>query len=254
MTPPYVARSLVDVLRPEEIERALVVTAHPDDVDFGAAGTVANLTDAGVHVTYCLVTDGQAGGFDETISRREMATIRREEQTKAAAEVGVADLVFLGHMDGEVQFSMELRHELSRVVRQCRPRVVITQSPQINLASVYGSHADHVATGQAAWTAVYPDARNPFAFPELLTSGLKPWAADEIWIMFGSGQPTEQATFVDITPQIDRKVRALRCHVSQHRDPDALEGSVRQWWGQIAIEGGFPDGSFAERFYVVDAR
>jgi LmbE family N-acetylglucosaminyl deacetylase len=254
MTPPYVARSLVDVLRPEEIERALVVTAHPDDVDFGAAGTVANLTDAGVHVTYCLVTDGQAGGFDETISRREMATIRREEQTKAAAEVGVTDLVFLGHMDGEVQFSMELRHELSRVVRQCRPRVVITQSPQINLASVYGSHADHVATGQAAWTAVYPDARNPFAFPELLTSGLKPWAADEIWIMFGSGQPTEQATFVDITPQIDRKVRALRCHVSQHRDPDALEGSVRQWWGQIAIEGGFPDGSFAERFYVVDAR
>jgi LmbE family N-acetylglucosaminyl deacetylase len=249
-----VAPSLAIVLKPEEIERALVVTAHPDDVDFGAAGTVAELTDAGVQVTYCLVTDGQAGGFDETISRREMAAIRREEQTKAAAEVGVTDLVFLGHMDGEVQFSMELRHEISRVIRQVRPRVVITQSPQINVTTVYGSHADHVATGQATWAAVYPDARNPFAFPELLTSGYEPWAVDEIWIMFGSGQPTEQASFVDITTHIDRKIRALRCHASQHRDPDALERNIRGWWGQIAVEGGLPDGSFAERFYVVDAR
>lgn len=242
------------MLDTEEIERALVITAHPDDVDFGAAGTVANLTDAGVHVTYCLVTDGQAGGFDESISRREMAAIRREEQTKAAAEVGVSDLVFLGHMDGEVQFSMELRHELSRVIRKCRPRVVITQSPQINLSSVYGSHADHVATGQAAWTAVYPDARNPFAFPELLTSGYEPWAADEIWIMFGAGQPMERPETIDITPQIDRKIRALLCHESQHRDPAALEERVRQWWGEIAVDSGLPPGSFAERFLVVDAR
>lgn len=242
------------MLQPEEIERALVITAHPDDVDFGAAGTVANLTDAGVEVTYCLVTDGQAGGFDETISRPRMAAIRREEQTKAGAEVGVTDLVFLGHMDGEVQFSMELRHELSRVIRQVRPQVVITQSPQINLTSVYGSHADHVATGQATWTAVYPDARNPFAFPELLTSGYEPWAVDEIWIMFGAGQPMEQPETVDITAQIERKIRALRCHVSQHRDPDGLEQRVREWWGQIAVDCGLPAGSFAERFLVVDAR
>lgn len=242
------------VLKPEEIERALVVTAHPDDVDFGAAGTVANLTDAGVHVTYCLVTDGQAGGYDETISRPRMAAIRRDEQTEAAAEVGVTDLIFLGHMDGEVQFSMELRHELSRVIRQVRPRVVITQSPEINITSVYGSHADHVATGQATWTAVYPDARNPFAFPELLTSGYEPWAADEIWIMFGSGRPDVAVTTVDITSQIERKIRALRCHDSQHRDPDALEARVRNWWGQIAVEGGLPEGSFAERFFVADSR
>ena len=90
------------MLSPEQIERALVITAHPDDVDFGAAGTVANLTDAGAVVTYCLVTDGQAGGHDRTISRPQMAAMRREEQTKAAAEVGVTDLCFLGHMDGEV--------------------------------------------------------------------------------------------------------------------------------------------------------
>jgi LmbE family N-acetylglucosaminyl deacetylase len=166
----------------------------------------------------------------------------------------VTDVIFLGHMDGEVEFSMELRHELSRVIRQVRPQVVITQSPEINITSVYGSHADHVATGQAAWTAVYPDARNPFAFPELLTSGFEPWAADEIWIMFGSGSPSEPVESIDITAQIDRKIKALRCHVSQHRDPDALEARVREWWGQSAVDAGLPVGSYAERFFVADAR
>ncbi|MCB0966220.1 MAG: PIG-L family deacetylase [Ilumatobacter sp.] len=242
------------MLQPDQIERALVITAHPDDVDFGAAGTVANLTDAGAVVTYCLVTDGQAGGFDDTISREQMALIRREEQTKAAAEVGVTDLVFLGHMDGSVEFGLNLRRDLSRVIREVRPQVVITQSPTINITSVYGSHADHVATGQAAWTAVYPDARNPFQFPDLLIEGCEPWSVDEIWIMFGSGRPDEPVETVDITSQIDRKIRALRAHVSQHREPDALEQRVRTWWGSIAVESGLPAGSFAERFFVADSR
>lgn len=238
------------MLQPAEIERALVITAHPDDVDFGAAGTVANLTDGGAVVTYCLVTDGEAGGFDQTVSRTSMAAIRREEQTKAAAEVGVTDLVFLGHSDGGVEFGMELRHELSRVIRQVRPQVVITQSPQINVATVYGSHADHVATGQGTWAAVYPDARNPFAFPELLTSGFEPWAADEIWIMFG-GEPAET---IDITDQLDRKLRALMCHESQHRDPSGMEQRVREWYLELGRQGGLPEGHSGERFFVADAR
>lgn len=238
------------MLQPAEIQRALVITAHPDDVDFGAAGTVANLTDAGAVVTYCLVTDGQAGGFDESISRPAMAAMRREEQTKAAAEVGVSDLVFLGHMDGSVEFDLDLRHELSRVIRQARPSVVISQSPHINLASTYGSHPDHVATGQAAFAAVYPDSRNPFAFPELLTSGLEPWAVDELWI---TGHPDAQHA-VDITSQVERKIRALRCHVSQHQDPDGMEERVRAWFRRNADEAGLPEGRSAERFYVVDTR
>lgn len=238
------------MLQPSEIQRALVITAHPDDVDFGAAGTVANLTDAGAVVTYCLVTDGQAGGFDESISRPAMAAMRREEQTKAAAEVGVSDLVFLGHMDGSVEFDLDLRHELSRVIRQARPSVVISQSPHINLASTYGSHPDHVATGQAAFAAVYPDSRNPFAFPELLTSGLEPWAVDELWI---TGHPDAQHA-VDITSQVERKIRALRCHVSQHQDPDGMEERVRAWFRRNADEAGLPEGRSAERFYVVDTR
>ena len=105
-------RQTETMLQPHEIERVLAVMAHPDDVDFGAAGTVANLTDAGVEVVYCLVTDGQAGGFDQTIPRNEMARIRRREQTEAGAKVGVTDLRFLGHMDGSVVADLDLRHDI----------------------------------------------------------------------------------------------------------------------------------------------
>ena len=240
----------MDVLSPDQIERVLAIQAHPDDVDFSAAGTVANLTDAGVQVTYCLVTDGQAGGFDLTIPRHEMAAIRREEQTKAAAEVGVTDVVFLGRMDGEVVADLSLRHDLTRVIRQVRPDVVMIHTPEIVVSSVYGSHADHVATGQAAWAAIYPDARNPFAYPELVTSGLEPWAVSEIWIV---NHPDSNAT-VDVTHQFDRKLRALQCHISQHQDPSGMEANVRAWNARNSALGGLPDGTLAERFFVVDSR
>jgi LmbE family N-acetylglucosaminyl deacetylase len=237
------------VLSADAIERVLAIQAHPDDVDFSAAGTIAALTDAGVRVSYCLVTDGQAGGFDLSIPRTEMAGIRREEQTKAAAEVGVDDLHFLGRMDGEVVADLSLRHDLTRVIRQVRPDVVLIHAPEIVVSSVYGSHADHVATGQASWAAIYPDARNPFAFPELVTSGFEPWTVRQIWI---ENHPDANAT-VDITEHFDRKLRALRCHVSQHVDPDAMAASVRSWNAANAERGGLPVGRLAERFFVVDS-
>jgi len=238
------------VLRIDEIQHALAVMAHPDDVDFSAAGLVAQLTDAGAQVTYCLVTDGQAGGFDQSIERTTMASIRREEQTKAAAEVGVSELIFLGRMDGEVMFDLGLRHDITRVIRKVRPQIVITQPPEISVVSVYGSHADHVATGQATWAAVYPDARNPFAFPELLTSGLEPWSVEEIWLIH---HPNSNVT-LDITDQFDRKMRALRSHVSQHQHPDAMAENVRIWNAANAQLGGLAEGRLAERFLAVDAR
>ncbi len=234
------------MLQPNEIERALVITAHPDDVDFSSAGVVAHITDAGGEVTYCLVTDGQAGGFDQTIERDVMAATRREEQTKAAAEVGVRDLIFLGHPDGSVEFTLDLRCDLTRVIRQVRPQVVVAHAPMVVISSVYGSHADHVATGQATWAAIYPDAGNPFAFPELLAAGHQPWNVSEIWVM---NIPEANET-VDITSQIDRKIRALRCHASQHRDPDGMEERVRAWYRYNASVGGLPEGTYAERFFV----
>ena len=232
------------------IDRVLVVTAHPDDVDFGAAGTVAQLTDAGVEVVYCLVTDGQAGGFDRTIARDEMASIRRQEQTKAAAEVGVTDLRFLGYMDGEVEVTMALRHDVSKVIREVRPNVVITQHPVRNLASTYGSHPDHTATGEATMCAVYPDARNPFAFAGQSCSTLEEWSVDEVWITFS----LDSEDHVDVTESMDRKIRALMCHESQHRDPEGIDDRMREFAAQIAQDRGLPEGTAVEPFRIIDTR
>ena len=238
------------MLSVDEIDRALVITAHPDDVDFGGAGTIANLTDRGAKVTYCIVTDGQAGGFDDSIPRPKMASIRREEQTNAARAVGVTDLVFLGWMDGAVESGLGLRHDLSRVIREWRPQVVLTQSPALNLRRIYASHPDHIAVAQSAIAAVYPDARNPYAFTDLLADGLEPWPVDEIWVM-GHPEPDE---FVDITSQIDRKIEALLCHESQHRDPSGMVERVREWNSETAQVAGFGVNRFAEAFTVVNTR
>lgn len=230
--------------------RVLVVTAHPDDVDFGAAGTVAAFTDAGVEVTYCIATSGESGGSDRTMTRVEMAALRQDEQRAAAAVVGVSDVRFLGHPDGMVETTLALRRDISRVIRQVRPERVLTQSPERNLEFIFASHPDHLATGEAAVDAVYPDARNPFAHPELLDiEGLEPWTVPELWIMGPGGQDAGVA--VDTTSTVERKVAALMCHKSQMPDPDSTAQRIREWAGGNAVLAGLPEGSSAELFRVI---
>ena len=221
--------------------------AHPDDVDFGSAGTMATLVAAGVQVTYCLVTDGDAGGSDRAIPRDEMAALRRREQTAAAHAVGVTDLVFLGYPDGRVEPTLELRRDISRVIREVQPKVVVCQSPVRNLDRVFASHPDHLAAGEAAMCAVYPDARNPFAFPELLEAGHEPWTVEEVWLS-GHEQPSD---VVDVTDHVDVKFDALLSHASQHPDPEGMQVRVREWMRLTAVTGGLPDGRVAEAFRVV---
>jgi LmbE family N-acetylglucosaminyl deacetylase len=232
----------------DDVERALVIVAHPDDVDFGAAGTVATWTDRGVDVAYCIVTDGEAGGSEHGVARAEMPSIRRAEQTEAAKVVGVRELYFLGHPDGRVVSSLELRRDLARVVRTVRPQRVITQSPERNYDRIYASHPDHLAVGDAALSAVYPDARNPWAHPELLEEGLDAHVVAEVWIM----SATSPNRFVDTTDAIERKIDALRSHRSQIADPDAIAELIRSWGAAVASLGGLPDGRCAEGFRVVD--
>ena len=235
----------------DSVERVLIITAHPDDVDFGAAGSAAIWTDGGVDVTYCIVTDGAAGGFDRSVSRAEMAEIRRAEQTAAAKVVGVRDLVFVGYPDGRLEPTLDLRRDLSRVIRQVRPQRVLSQSPDRNYQRIYASHPDHLAAGEAALCAVYPDARNPFAHPELLDEeGLEPWSVDELWLM-AANTPDR---FVDVTDAFDRKLEALRCHVSQHPDPDRLEPLLRGWQTALAKLAGWPEGRLAEGFAGIETR
>jgi LmbE family N-acetylglucosaminyl deacetylase len=240
----------VPLWSPEDgVHRVLVVTAHPDDVDFGAAGTVAAFTAAGVDVTYCIVTNGDAGGSDRTMPRVEMAVLRQDEQRAAAAVVGVSDVRFLGHPDGMVQASLGLRRDISRVIRQVRPERVITQSPERNWDAIFASHPDHLAAGEAAVCAVYPDARNPFAHPALLDEeGLEPWSVAQLWLMSpGDERP---GIAVDTSATFERKVAALLSHKSQIGDPEGLKQRIREWARAQAETAGLPEGSSAELFRV----
>ena len=236
------------MLSDSQVQRVLVVTAHPDDVDFGAAGTVACWTGAGISVGYCVVTDGDAGGHDESVPRGQIAPLRRKEQTAAAACVGVHDLRFLGYPDGQVEATLALRKDLARVIRQVRPDRVVSPNPERNYARIGVSHPDHRAVGAAALDAVYPDARNPFAFPELRADeGLEPWTVAEVWL---AGGPSPNR-YVDITETFDRKVAALRAHESQTGHMDNLEEFLRGWLSRTAAQGGLPDGRLAEAFQVI---
>ena len=244
--PEPVAEPAIRVVDPAEgATRVLVITAHPDDVDFGAGGTVARLTDAGVDVVYCLVTDGDAGGSDLTTTADQRAQLRRAEQRAAAQVLGVSELHFLGHLDGSVTYSLGLRRDLARVIRMVRPDRVLCQSPERNLDRIYASHPDHLAAGESALAAVYPDARNPFAYPELLDSeGLEPHTVPEVWLMAG----LEGNIAVDTTEVIDAKISALRCHASQISDPDRLAEMNKDWGRLTARSAGLGKKRTAEAF------
>jgi len=229
------------------VERVLVVTAHPDDVDFGSGGTIATFTAAGIDVAYLIATDGDAGGSDRTASRADVAALRRREQGNAAAELGVTDLTFLGYPDGRLVPSIDLRRDISRAIRTFRPDRVLAPSPDRQWDRLGASHPDHLAVGEATTCAVYPDARNPFAHPELLAEGLEPHTVHELWLM---ADPTSNVV-VDTTAVIDRKIAALRCHRSQLGDPDAVDDRVRSWAAATAAQAGLAPGSTGETFRVV---
>ena len=233
------------------VERVLVVVAHPDDVDFGAAGTVATWTEAGLHVTYCVITDGDAGGFDPSVPREAIGGIRQEEQRAAAKAVGVEDVVFLGYPDGRLEVTLDLRRDISRVIRQVRPQRILLQSPERNWERIYASHPDHLAAGEAALCAVYPDARNPFTHLELAEEGLEAWTVGETWVM-SIGSAANR--YVDVTDVFPRKLEALLAHESQTAHMEDLEGMLRGWLSMNARAAGYAEGRLAEAFRVIDTR
>lgn len=231
-----------------DVARVLVVAAHPDDVDFGAAGTVAGWVDAGVEVRYVLATRGDSGGFDDT-PRADMPALREAEQRAAAKAVGVEDVVFLdGYTDGALYVTHDLRRDITREIRRFRPDRVLTQSPLRRWDRIGPGHPDHLAAGEATMCAVYPDARNPFAHASLLgTEGLEAWTVGEVWFMAGP-DPDHP---VDVTDTFDRKVAALRAHVSQTSHLDDLEGMLRGWLGANAKAAGLADGRLAEAYTII---
>ncbi len=236
-----------ELLPDQDLHRALVVVAHPDDVDFAAAGTVARWTAAGAAVVYCVVTDGEAGFDDTADDHAARASVRRAEQITAGRAVGVTDIRFLGRPDGELTASLDLRRDITRVIREIRPNRVLTHSPEIAWEMPAASHPDHRATGEATLGAVYPDARNPLAHPGLLAKEkLVAWAVRELWVMGGPRSNHHP----DVTDTFARKVAALRAHRTQVGDADTLVERLRRRHADLADTVGLPTGRLAERFLV----
>ncbi|MYS84355.1 PIG-L deacetylase family protein [Embleya scabrispora] len=239
------------MLDDRDVERVLVLAAHPDDIDYGAAGTVATWTEAGIEVSYCLVTDGDAGGFDPAVPRSEIGGIRRAEQSAAAAHVGVRQLYWLGYPDGRLAATFELRRDITRVIRQVRPQRMVIPSPERDWARLAPSHPDHLEAGEAAMRAIYPDARNPFAHPELRdVEGLKEWTVSETWLS-PTGAPDHA---VEVSAVFERKMAALLSHASQTGHLSGLREEVSAMLARNAERFGLGAGLMAEVFRVVDTR
>ncbi len=234
-------------LADEEIKRVLVVMAHPDDCDFGAGGTIAQWTARGIEVSYCIITNGDQGGEESGIPLEEMAKVRQKEQRDAGAALGVSEITYLNYRDGWLMPSIELRKEIVKAIRIAKPDRMVVQSPERNWERIYASHPDHLAAGETAIQAVYPDARNPFAFTDLKEAGLEPWRVREVWI---TGSPTPNH-FVDITDTFSKKMDALHAHVSQTAHNLELENMVRSWGEKNAEAQGLAQGRIAEIFKVI---
>jgi LmbE family N-acetylglucosaminyl deacetylase len=226
--------------------RILIIVAHPDDIEFGAAGSAAVWSDAGADVTYCIVTDGSAGSNDKDVILSELTERRRMEQWEAASHVGVKDVRFLGYKDGMLEPTLELRRDLTRLIRELRPDRVAIMDPTMILISSeqfdYINHPDHRATGEASLYAVFPSAETRPIFPELLSEGLEPHHVKELYLMM-SDKPN---IAVDISAVWERKTKALLSHKSQLSE-EVIE-FVRPWDVETGKQTGV---ELAESFRVM---
>lgn len=232
-------------------KRVLIVMAHPDDGEFGCAGTVARWAAEGRDIYYCLVTDGQVGDAGDTeITSERLAEVRRAEAQAAADALGVRHpVIFLHYMDSRLEPTLEVRRDIARVIRQVKPDVVICQDPTVRWSGQgYINHPDHRAAGEATLAAIMPVASTRLAFPELAAEGLAPHNVREVYIT-----GTQNADrWVETGAYLDQKIAALRCHKSQLRDWDPAEG-MRTWAresGNTARKHGH-DMEYAEGFKYI---
>jgi LmbE family N-acetylglucosaminyl deacetylase len=228
------------------IHRAMAVGAHPDDAEFNCAGILAKLAEDGVEVTVVVCTAGNRGGEGDR-SEEELARTRAEEQQAANDILGIKEYVNLGHDDGSLMPTLELRKDITRAIRKYRPNLVITHNPVRNFSYIGSNHPDHLATGEATLAAIYPTARNPMAVPDLLEEGLEKWVVDWVYI---TGQTQEKANlYEDISRTIDKKANALLAHKSQLGDwVDKYARLSAREAAERAARAGFEGIEYAEEF------
>jgi len=201
----------------------MVVTAHPDDPEFGAGGTIAKLAQEGRDVTYVIVTNGNKGSGDRTITSQALAPTREKEQRSAAQVLGVERVEFLGYEDGEVEDTRQLRLDITRQIRRWRPDLILTQHPSRTHANFFGWHRDHRITAGVVLDCVYPLARDHLSFPEIFPE-YEPHKVREVYLM----QWEQPGLVVDITGTMDLKLQAIACHASQVTDFKTVEARVRE--------------------------
>lgn len=224
-------------------ERAMFIFAHPDDIEFGSAGTAAKWAKYGSDVVYVVLTDGNIGSHELGMTQEKLAEIRRREQT-AAAEVAGATCIYMGEPDGRLQPTLELRKKLVRLIRKHKPNVVVCGDPNFYYSDWYINHPDHRNAGQVAMEAVFPSADSPLIFPELLEEGLEPHKVNYVYVSFGR---SDANTYVDITETIETKIKALRCHESQLKEWDPTE-RVMGWTTETGQKVGY---KHAEAFFKI---
>jgi len=209
--------------------RFMVIAAHPDDAEFGPAGTAARWIDEGSEGWLVCCTSGDQGGEDAAMDPLELAALRETEQRAAAAVIGYRDVSFLHQPDGALVNDLALRELLVREIRTVRPDAVLTSDPEVLFHGDGGiNHTDHRAAGMAAVDAVFPAARNPMAFPWLVREGLEAHKVRRVYC-FWSNQPN---AWVDVGSVLERKIDALRAHASQIREPEALAERIRAWMAE----------------------
>jgi LmbE family N-acetylglucosaminyl deacetylase len=222
----------------------LIIIAHPDDAEFGVAGSVAQWTAEGHRVVYVVCTSGERGTTDRSLTPEKLVDIRRREQRNAAKLLGVEEVVFLNYKDQELEDTPDFRKALVRQIRRYRPRTVVTSDPYRR----YIWHRDHRIVGQVTLDAIYPYARDFLAYPDLIAEGLEPHKVAEI--LFFAAEDINLR--LDITATFDKKLAALRCHESQTREfaMDDLETWLRDRCREMAEGESF---ELAEAFYRVKA-
>jgi LmbE family N-acetylglucosaminyl deacetylase len=225
--------------------RFMVIVGHPDDADFGPAGTAAAWIAAGAEGWLVCCTSGDAGGEDPNLDPLDLARAREDEQRRAAEIVGYAGVTFLHQPDGALVNDLPLREMLVREIRTFKPDAVFCGDPEVVIHGGGGiNHTDHRAAAIAAVDAVYPAARNPMAFPSLARNGLPAHRVRRLYLMW-SNQPD---VWIDVSATADRKIEALRCHASQLADPEAVFGRVR---GRMNEQGERIGVSSAEGYRLV---
>lgn len=222
-------------------QRAMFIFAHPDDIEFGSAGTAAKWAKYGSQITYVLITDGNVGSHDATFDKEKLAETRRQEQNAAAQVAGVQQVIYLGYHDGMLEPTLELRQALVKLIRQHKPNVVVCGDPRSVFPSDdYINHPDHRAAAIAAVEAVFPACEMRLLYPEFEAEGIMPHKVNHVYISYAP----DANVYVDISETMPLKIEALRQHSSQFGDWDPSE-MVTNWSKETGKQVGF---AYAEAY------